>query len=475
MKRVGSWMGAALVGMQALACAGHSVESEVPEKPLPASFQGAKRAPSIGALSWRTYFADDQLKGLIAQALDANPDLHMALQRIEMARAGVRQSSGALWPQVNAGVSAGLWRPSRYTPDGAGNATTDIVPGRATPDPVGDLSVGLEATWEIDAWGKLRNQRESAVAQYLASVAGVELVKTGLVAEVASAYFELLALDHTSEVLKRTVAQQAEAVEAVRLQKEAGRANELAVQQFVAQLASTEAIEAEIVARIREGENRLNLLLGRYPEEVSRSTAAFVADVPAEVAAGVPSNLLEHRPDVRAAELQLRAAKCDLKAAKAAFFPSLQITAGVGLAAFDPRYLFSVPGSVFYSTTVGLVAPLVNRSAIEAQFDMAKALQIEAMYNYQKVVLHAYVEVANGITTLDSVAKVVRHRREQKANVEQTVELADVLHRVGRANYLEVLIAQQNALQAELELIDALRSQHLASIHVFRALGGGWR
>lgn len=474
MTSLPNWASAAAV-IVTMGCAGTSTDVEVPQKPIPRAFSGSGAGSSIGAMGWRGYFADDQLKQLIAGTLEANPDLHVALQRIEVARAGVRQSTGALLPQVSAGIGAGISKPSRYTTEGSGNATTDIVPGRPTPNPVADLSVGLEATWEIDAWGKLRSMRESAVAQYLATIAGAQFVRTSLVSEVASSYFELLALDHTLDVLRRTKDQQEEAVVGVRLQKEAGRANELAVRQFVAQLASTKALEAGVVARIVESENRLNALMGRYPRAISRNKAAFNAEVPSAVATGVPSDLLENRPDVRAAELQLRSAKCDLDAAHAAFFPSLQITAGVGLAAFEPKYLLSTPGSIFYSSTVGLVAPLVNRSAIEAQFDAAKALQIEAMYNYQKVVLDAYVEVANGVTTLDSDAKVVEFKKEQKANIEQTAELAGVLYRAGKAGYFEVLIAQQNALDADLQLIDALRSQHLTGVRIYRALGGGWR
>lgn len=465
----------ALVVAGVSSCGAPDADIKTPELEHPASLGSEASGPSAGSLSFRNYFADEHLQGLIAIALEANPDLHIALQRIEMARAGVRQRTGAQLPQVNAGVGVGVSKPGRYTTEGAGNASTDLAPGQRTPTPVPNLAVGLESTWELDAWGKLRNLRESAVAQYLASVAGAQLVKTELVTQIAAGYFELVALDHTREVLKRTVSRQEEAVAVVRLQKEAGRANELAVQQFEAQLASTQALEAGLEVRVAETESRLNLLMGRYPRAVSRDPTALESDVPREVSAGVPSELLRNRPDIREAEQLLRSAKCDLQAARAAFFPSIQISAGVGLEAFNPKYLLTVPESVFYSGTVGLVAPLVNRSAIEADFEVAKAQQLAALYNYQKTILNAYVEVANGISSLRTDSRVVELKKEQKASVEQTIEAADVLYKAGKATYVEVLIAQQNLLEAELELIDAQKNQHLTHIRVYKALGGGWR
>jgi outer membrane protein TolC len=185
--------------------------------------------------------------------------------------------------------------------------------------------------------------------------------------------------------------------------------------------------------------------------------------------------MLKNRPDVREAELQIQAAKCDLQAARAAFYPSINISANIGFQAFNPKLLFSTPASLAYALGAGLLAPLVNRSAIEAQFDAAKATQIEAMYNYQKVLVTAYVEVVNSLTSLHSRFDIVAFKKDQKAALEQTVEMADMLYRAGKASYVEVLIAQQNTLAAQLELIEAMRDGHLASIVVYKALGGGWQ
>ncbi|MBM4421667.1 MAG: TolC family protein, partial [Chloroflexi bacterium] len=312
-------------------------------------------------------------------------------------------------------------------------------------------------------------------AQYLATVEGSRLVVTNLVASVASAYFELLALDRTLDVLTQTVARQREALDVVKLQKEAGRANELAVQQFEAQLADTSALKAAAELRVKQTEGIINLLRGTYPQPVRRTREGLHAPVASNVATGVPSDLLRNRPDIREAEQQLRATKCDLRAARAAFYPSINISAGAGFEAFSPKFLFSTPASVAYSATLGLVAPLVNRSAIEAEFNAAKALQIEAMYNYQRTILTAYVEVANGLAALQSNTAIVELKQQQRTAVEQTVATADTLFRAGKASYFEVLMAQQNTLSADLELIESMRDHHVASVDVYRALGGGWR
>jgi len=463
------------VTLTASACTGARTDPKVVDPGLPSSFAGQADDTSVVRMNWQEYFADPHLAMLIGAALTSNPDVFIALQRLELSRAGVRQSTGAMLPQVSAGAGVGVQKVGRYTPEGAGNASTEITPGQPVPASVADLSFGLQATWEIDAWGKLSNQRGAALARYFATVEGARLLITSLVAETAAAYYDLLALDHTEDVLAQTVTRQQEALEVVRLQKEAGRANELAVQQFEAQLATTQGLETETRMNLAEAENRVNLLLGRYPQPVNRVKEVLLKNVETALRVGVPSDLLVNRPDIRQAEQELRAAKCDLQAARAAFFPSVTLAAGIGFEAFNPKFLLMTPASLAYAASVGLVAPLVNRSAIEAEFDAAKASQIAAMYSYQKVILHAFVEVTNHLSSLRGSAEVIALKQHRKVALEQTVETADVLYRAGKATYFEVLIARQNTLSAELELIEALKAAHLARVRVYQALGGGWR
>lgn len=468
-------LGVALLGVGVAACAPSVSGVKVKDKPPPSAFSKSASGPSIAQLGWRSFFPDPRLQALIEGSLRQSPDLGIALQRIELMRAGARQSAGVMLPQLSLGVGAGVQKVGRYTPEGAGNAGTEIVPGRPVPTHIGELSVGLQASWEVDAWGRLRNLRHAAIARYLASVEGMNVVRSALVADMASAYFELLALDQTRDVLEQTLTRQQEALDVVRLQMQAGRANELAVQQFAAQLAGTKTLMVQTEKSIREAERAVNLLRGSYAGEIPRRRASLLDDVAPLLSTGLPSELLRNRPDVRAAEAEIEAAKADLRAARAAFFPSINLAAGLGFEAFEPRYLLRTPESLVYSASAGLVAPLVNRAAIRAQFDAAKAVQLQAMYQYQKVVLEAYAEVVNSLSRLEAGARITTLRQERQAAVAQTIDAADALYRAGKASYFEVLLAQQNSLSAELELIEARRDQHLAAVSLYRALGGGWR
>lgn len=465
-----------------LAACAPGIDATRHELPLPATFavgeaSSASTSPgeSAAGLDWAAYFGDAELAALLRQAVAGNLDLQLALQRVELARAGVHAASGERLPRLELFAGASLTRTSRYTTDGAGNASTEIAPGRLTPNPLGDLSLGIQASWEVDLSGKLGKLRGAARSQYLASVEGAHLVITKLVAEVAGAYYELLALDHSRDVLRETLAQQAQALDMVRAQKAAGRTNELAVQQFEAQLASTRALDAQLVQETAELESRLNLLLGRLPQPLRRDKAQLQVPVASTIAAGVPSELLRNRPDIREAELMVQASRLELEAARAAFYPSLQLTADLGTRAFHPKYLLTIPESIVGSIAGGLLAPLLNRRGLEASFSTAAASQRQAMLAYQQIVLGGFAEVATGLSALRQADEIVKHRRQHSAAVAGTVEAADLLFRAGKASYLEVLVAQQGTLEAELELVRALRDQHLVAVQLYRALGGGWR
>jgi len=443
---------------------------------MPTSFQNQKNnADTIAGIKWRQYFTDTLLLKLIDTAISNNMDLQMALQRIEMSRSSVKLANGALLPKVDLNIGAGVRRFGLYTMDGAGNATTEITPGQNIPVNLPDYYLGLQSSWEIDIWGKLRNQRKSAISQYLSSIEGTNFVISNLVADVAIYYNELLALDNELDIIKQTIRKQQEALEVVKLQKEAGRANELAVQQFNAQLLNTQVLEKNALQQITETENKINFLLGRYPQAIERAKGDFFKEIPQQISAGVPSELLANRPDVRVAEFQIEASKFDLKAAKAAFYPNFNITASFGFQAFNPEFLFSSPASIAYSVMGTLVAPIINMKALEAQFNTAQANQLTAMYNYQKAILNAYVEVANELSNIQNLHQINALKKQQSEVLKQAVDSSNELYKYARASYLEVLMAQQNALQANLELIQATKQQRLSIINIYKALGGGWR
>lgn len=447
------------------------------QEALPDVYAALDGAPDAGApakLDWKEWFADPQLTVLVSEALAQNQSLAMAAERVELARSSVTRTTGALFPRLDVAVGGGVRKYGLYTMDGAGNATTDILPSERVPVHLGDFVLSLQASWEADVWGKLRNQKNAAASQLLASVEDVHVVASALVAEVATTWFELQALDRAREVLTRTVTHQQRALEAVKLQRSVGRVSELAVQQFEAQLLETQALEVSTEQAQLEAENRLNVLLGRFPRPIERPRLEVLE--PAGVSStGLPAELLRNRPDVRAAEHQLEAAKYDVKSAQAAFFPNINLSAGVGLQAFNPAYLVRLPESLIYNFLGGLVAPLLNRSALEAQLDGTRAVQREAMYGYQRAVLSAYVEVLNSVANHQNLTRVLALKKEQQAQLHEMVDIADSLYRAGKANWLEVLFAQQNALRTELELIESWRRQHVASVTLYKALGGGWQ
>jgi multidrug efflux system outer membrane protein len=456
-------------------CASLDTNLSIPEKAIPASFQNQKNtATTIADINWRQYFTDPLLVTLIDTAVAGNLDLQMALQRIEVSRSSVKLANGALLPKVDLTIGGGVQKFGLYTMDGAGNASTEITPGQIVPENLTDLFLGLQASWEVDVWGKLRSQRKAAIEGYLSSIEGTHFVISNLVADVAVNYNELLALDNELDIIRQTIQKQQEALEVVKLQKEAGRANELAVQQFRAQLLNTQALEKQTLQQITETENRLNFLLGRYPQSIQRKKEVLFEAVPQQIATGVPSQLLANRPDVREAEHQIEASKFDLKAARAAFFPNFNITATLGYQAFNPEFLFQTPASLAYSLFGTLVAPLINMNALKAQFNTAKANQLTAMYNYQKAILNGYVEVSNGLANITNLEQIHAQKKQQSEALKKSIETSDELYKSARATYLEVLIAQQNALQANLELIDVMKRQRIANVKIYKALGGGW-
>ena len=456
-------------------CTSLNTDLSIPEKELPESFQNQKGVTTIASINWRRYFNDKHLLKLLDTAIRNNIDLKTALQRIEISRSSVKLANGALLPQVSLNVGGGVQKFGLYTMDGAGNASTEITPGQTVPENLTDIYLGFQASWEVDIWGKLLNQRKSAVSHYLASMEGANYVISNLVADVAIYYNKLLALDHELDIIRQTIQKQQQAVEVIKLQKEAGRANELAVQQFKAQLLNSQVLEKNALQQITETENKMNFLLGRFPQPIERTKSFFFAEIPEQISAGVPSQLLANRPDIREAEFQIEASKFDLKAAKAAFFPNFNITAALGYQAFNTEFLFSSPASLAYSLMGTVVAPLINKNALKAHFNTAKANQLTAMYNYQNTILNAYVEVANQLSNLRNLQNIHTLKEQQSDVLKQSVEASNELYKTARASYLEVLIAQQSALQANLELIEVIKRQRISTINIYKALGGGWR
>ena len=444
-------------------------------KSVPPSYNNNRDTANAATVDWRTFFKDKALVSLIDTAIQNNQELNITLQEIEIARNEIRFRKGALLPTVGLRGAIGVEKVGRYTSQGAGDASTEIKPGKEMPDPLMDFTVAAYANWEVDIWKKLRNSKKAAVSQYLSTVEGKNFVQTGLVAEVANSYYELVALDNQLTIVQQNIDLQKNALSVVKIQKEASRATELAVQKFQAEVFKSESLQFDILQQIKETENRINLLLGRYPQPIARDTANFLQMVPAVVGSGVPSQLLGNRPDIKQAELALAAAKLDVKVARAEFYPSFGISSAVGFQAFKPSYLVKLPESLLYSLAGDLAGPLINRNAIKAEFYTANARQLQAMYNYERSILNAYLEVSTQLAGISNLEKSYDFKAKQVAALTQSIDISNDLFKFARADYLEVLMTQRDALEAKLELVETKKQQLNAVVNIYRDLGGGWK
>lgn len=464
-------------------CAIPTLLMKQPDQQLPAHYASPKgTAPEADAaatnsaqVNWKDFFADANLVALIDTAVANNKEINSMAQRISMAQNEVQARKGEYLPFVRFGASADKTRVGQYTRNGALEENIPIVENKSNPSFLGNYQFGLVASWELDVWKKLRNATQVAVLEYMASVEGKHFMTTNLVAEVAHAYYELVALDNELVTLDQNIAIQQNALEVVKQLQQYARANALAVKRFEAEVKKNQSQRFVLQQQITETENRINLLLGRTPQAIQRSAADFMQLQPRMIAAGLPSQLLENRPDIRRAELELSAAKLNIAVAKANFYPSFAMKAGLGFEAFQGKYLLRTPQSLMASVGLDMLGPLINRNAIEATYKNANAAQIQAAYEYELAVLKAYAEVANQLANLDNLDKNYQLKNKQVEQLTQSIEVANQLFKAARADYMEVLLTQRDTLEAKMALIETKQQQISAVVDVYRALGGGWQ
>lgn len=459
-----------LAALLAAGCVPSATPPRAPNVTPPASFGApAPDAASIAQQTWGEFFASAELRDLIDTAMANNRELNAQLQEIIIARNEVSARQGDYLPKVGVEAGAGVEKVGRDTSQGRSDEAHGV------PEHLGSFGFGLTGSWEIDVWKKLRNAAKAAGLRYLASIEGRNFLKTQIVAEIARSYFELVALDRRIEILKRNVEIQTNALEVVRLEKLAARVTELAVQRFEAELLKNRSRLYDVQQEQVQTENRINFLVGRFPQPVRRSARDFEAPLPRDVHAGLPSKLLENRPDVRQAELAMEAAKLDVAAARAAFYPALSIDAEVGYRSFNARHLVTTPESLAYNLAGNLGAPLLNRAALTADYRSANAKQQEAVFQYEKTLLQAFTDVANQLATIDNLQKSYDLQSRQVATLAQAVETSSILFQSARADYVEILLTRRDSLDAQMELVETRRRQYEALVNVYQALGGGWR
>lgn len=427
--------------------------------------------------SWAKIFQDSILKEHIQRALMANPDMRITLQKVEAASIDALAQKNSVFPEVNAAVGAGAVRFGDYTIDGVGNFDTNlsdnIDESRRIPNPVPDLLLGLQTSWEAGMWGKYKSRKRKAKEQFLASVEGKHFIQTQLVAQVAQQYYDLVALDAEIEIIDRSVLLQESALEIVKIQKEGGRVNELAVKQFQAQLLDFKALEKAKRLERSLKENEFNVLIGNFNGQILRTDTLSNSSLPEYIKNGQPSNLLISRPDVKGALHEREAAFAGVKLAQAYFYPDLSFQGFIGLNSFRPDAFFSLPSSLAFTALGGMAAPLINRNTVKRNHRIAITEYNQRHFAYKKVLLQAYREVNDELLKINYYEEIASYRDSQRKTLEQAEQVSAELFTTGYANYLELLMIRNTRLAAEIEYIEAVRDRLQATIGLYRALGGG--
>lgn len=425
-------------------------------------------------VKWKDFFSDQNLIALIDSALANNQELNIMLQKVQMSKNEIKARQGEYLPFIGFYAGAEIEKVGEFTRNGAVESNLNIREDEEFPEPLTNFTAGLSASWELDVWKKLRNGKKAAVLEYLASVEGKNFMVTQLVSEIASAYYELMALDNQLMIIEQNLDIQQSALKMVKLQKEAARTTQLAVRRFEAEVYKNQSNKFQIQQKIVETENLINFLVGHYPQKVQRNSAYFISKMVDTINTGLPSELLLNRPDIRKAEFELSAKKLNVKVAKANFFPSIGLKAGIGLEAFKPKFLTSTPESLAYSLVGDVVSPLINRNAIKAEYNTANNKQLEAIFEYEKTILNAYIEVENQLANVQNLKESYLLKEAQVEALTESIDLSIQLFKSARAEYTEVLLTQREALDSKIEIIETKRNQLLANVKLYQALGGGW-
>jgi NodT family efflux transporter outer membrane factor (OMF) lipoprotein len=441
--------------------------------PLPADFNGVATPTNSAQLSVPEFFNDPMLTHLIDQALAGNRELKILDEEVQIARAEVLARQGAFLPLAAFRASAGVDKPSLFTPLGAAERDLEFLPGKHFPEPLPDFLLRLNFLVPVDIWRELRNARDAAWQRYFAAIERRNNFVTRLIAEIAENYYTLMALDNRLLTLDQTIALFERSYQVATALKEAGRNTALAVQRFLAEVRKNQSEKLIVTQEIVQAENRINFLANRVPQRVERVSAAFFDLNVRALSVGVPSQLLLYRPDIREAERELAAAGLDVKVARAHFFPRIDITGGVGYEAFNLKYLFWTPDALIYNVAGDLVVPLLNKRAIQAEFLTANARQLQSVYNYQRTILNAFTEVINRLAKVENYSRSIQIKRQQLEALQASVDIANNLFKAARSDYVDVLLAQRDFMDARMVLIGTKQQQLSAIVNTYQALGGG--
>jgi NodT family efflux transporter outer membrane factor (OMF) lipoprotein len=435
--------------------------------------QGSVESESAAYISWRHFFSDPDLVFLIETALKNNQEFNLAIQDIEIAAKEVKEKQAEYLPKVGLGFGASYIRPSENTTEGVLDKITEKHFFRY---PDYNLNLGPSLSWEVDIWKKLRNAKEAARLRMVAQYEVRNFLISRLVTEIARNYYELMALDTSLKILDANISIQEAAFLKMQTLKRYAKANQLAVNRFEAQLNKTKSQRFQTSQRIVEKENFLKFLSGIYDEgPIPRHSDQFMTMPVHELQTGVPAQLLQNRADIRQAEAAIKAAKLDLKSVKAQLYPNVTITAGSGFSGFSPALLFKTPQSLFWNAIGDVMVPLINRKAIIARIQIADAYQTQTVLTYEQTLLKAYTDVLNQVSNIKNMQQAFDKKKREVVLLEESIGTANMLFKYAKATYIEVLLVQEEKLNAEKELVEVKMNLVGSRVNLYRALGGGWR
>lgn len=455
-----------------LVSCGVSKDIEAPTPDLPQNYRNATASAdtsSIADIEWKQFFPDAGLQELIGKAIAGNYDLQTAIKNIESAQLLLGQSKWNNVPQASLFVSANTTTPSENSLNGL---SLNNFLGTSH---IEDYNAGISLSWEADIWGKLKGRKKEAPAQYLQTEEARKAIQTNLVAGVAQGYYNLLMLDAQLEIARKNLSLNENTLRIIKMQFDAGQITSLAIQQAEAQRLVAAQIVPMLEKEVALQENALSILTGALPGEIRRASTLDLTPLHTTLATGVPSKLLSIRPDVKAAEYGLAAANARVGISKAAMYPALNITATGGLNSFKADNWFNMPASLFGIVAGSITQPLLQRKQLKTQYKVAMVEREKAVIAFRQQVLIAVGEVSDALVSVEKLKLEQAFAAERVANLQKATTNADMLFKSGMANYLEVITAQGNVLQSELDLAALKRDQLNAVVRLYRSLGGGWR
>ena len=438
-----------------------------PTLELPVQYRDAAApidSAGLGVVPLHIFFADPSLRTLIDSTINRNYDLQFAIKNIEMANLLMVQSKQGYWPSVNAQITAGTTKFSENSVNGSLGFTH-----------VENYNAGIGLSWEADIWGKVKMNKQAALATYLQSAEVKKAIQTRLVAEVAQGYYNLLSLDEQLRVSKQNLLLRDSTLRIIRFQYDAGQVTALAVQQADAQKQSAALLIPALEQEIAIQENALRVLSGELPSAISLMSNIRDFNVPEQIEAGIPVEMVKFRPDVRANELALQAANARVGIARANMYPSFVITASGGFNSLLLGSWFSVPASLFGILNGAITQPIFNRRELRTAWELAILEREKSVISFRQSVLFAVEEVSNALVSVDKLkmqSEIASARADTLQNVTRNAVL---LFKSGMANYLDVVTAQATALQSQLDVVDIKRRQIGAYVELYRSLGGGWQ